>query len=131
MERPKVNTKHESVVYLATRIHIVSNDFITATILIIERRASHCACAEYVSLAGTPWLTLESIICYELQYFFFTYIKCFQLAGQWWHTPLIPALRRRKQAELYEFKDKQNNINKSILEREKKKDFGSYTKTVA
>ena len=30
-------------------------------------------------------------------------IKCLILAGWWWHTPLIPALRRKRQADLCEF----------------------------
>ena len=30
-------------------------------------------------------------------------LKRWVLAGQWWHIPLIPALERQRQVDLYEF----------------------------
>jgi hypothetical protein len=51
-------------------------------------------------------------------------------AGQWWRTPLIPALRRQRQADFRvrgqpglqsEFQDSQDYTEKPCLEKPKKK----------
>jgi hypothetical protein len=59
-------------------------------------------------------------------------------AGQWWHTPVIPALGRQKQADFWvqgqpglqsKFQDSQDDTEKPFLEKKKKKSpmrFNSY-----
>ena len=64
----------------------------------------------------------------------FLFLRLGARAGQWWHMPLIPALRRQRQVDFWvqgqpgpqsEFQDSQGYTEKPCLEKKKKKkDWG-------
>jgi hypothetical protein len=77
----------------------------------------------YLAGLQNAWCSVSSvrkITAQELTYF----------AGRWWHTPLIPALGRQRQADFWvwgqpglqsEFQDSQSYTEKPCLEKPKKK----------
>lgn len=57
-----------------------------------------------------------------------------KLAGQWWHTPLIPALRRKRQwisefkaRVLYKFQDAQSYMEKPCFKKQNKRNQNKQT----